>query len=302
MKVEQEININEEYERLFGSAQRIDLFAPEEDYYHGLRQEIINAPSSKLPSRKTPFVGIELIPYPRYAIEDLSQKFVEQGCMPFYIRESYYGKTDYCSAVGYYKWSGIFVLTKYSYIRNRRAPFDDIDKTFLEKDGIYWFMKSKRQFKSAKAAASFVLGRHALGSEWLNEQGRTFYECNPGLVEDATPEENLFYISEGNIKASGYFDQVSNLFYVKTGSRVAASIQRGFSSNNYYSPRLRFLRSICTFEGDHYRVSSDACCRSANAAACYVLGRPASYMEWKDEYGNRLTDYYPGQFKGIVTE
>lgn len=297
---EQKTDINEEYERLFGAAPKADLFDPEEDYYNGLRQEIINGPQyhASLSGRRL-FRGVELMPYPRFAITSLAGRLIPNGRIPFYISRSIYGLANYCYAVGYYT-MGMFFVVQYSYISNRSISFDDVDLSFLDKDGIHWYMNRRRLFPSAKAAASFVLGRKAHGDEWKDKTGKSLFEHYPDMAREASQEEDLFYIREGRVEASGYYDSSLGYFYIKEGSHVAASIQRGFSSNSFYSPRLRFLREACVFEGYYYRVTKDAKCRSALAAACYVLGRPASYLDWKDEYGGNLEDYYPSKPTGII--
>lgn len=297
------MDINEEYERLFGTAKKADLFEPEEDYYNGLRQEIINAPRYQVSLRKALFQGVELLPYPRFAIENIKDRLVAKGHIPFYIRRSTYHAADYCFAVGYYIPSNtMFVVVRYSYIRNRSKDFDDVDKSYLEYDGRHWYMSRKHLFTSAKSAASFVLGRNAHGDEWNDDKGKSFFKHFPDKALEALQEEDLFYISEGRVEATGYYNSGTGFFYIKEGSHVAASIQSGFSSNSFYSPRLRFLREACVFEGSYYRVTRDAKCRSALAAACYVLGRFASYLDWKDEYGACLDDYFPSKpiwFKGF---
>lgn len=291
---EQKTDINEEYERLFGAAQKVDLFEPEEDYYGGLRQEIINAPRERVTVNGRLFSGVELLPYPRFAVENLMSDIENRGHTPFYIRQSMNLLDDYCFAVGYYiPTINMFVVIRYSYIRNRSIEFDDVDKSYLENDGTHWYLNRKRFFPSAKAAASFVLGRNAHGDEWKDKTGKSLFEHYPDMAREASQEKDLFYISEGCVEATGYFDSNAGFFYIQEGSHVAASIQRGFSSNSFYSPRLRFLREACEFVGSYYRVKRDAKCRSALAAACYVLGRQASYRDWKDEYGACLDDYFP---------
>ena len=53
-------NINEEYEKLFGSAKRINLFDTEEEY-NELRQFIVDQSQEMYVSSILPFDGIEII-------------------------------------------------------------------------------------------------------------------------------------------------------------------------------------------------------------------------------------------------
>ena len=55
-----ERNINEEYEKLFGSAKRINLFDTEEEY-NELRQFIVDQSQEIFVSSILPFDGIEII-------------------------------------------------------------------------------------------------------------------------------------------------------------------------------------------------------------------------------------------------
>ena len=60
--------------------------------------------------------------------------------------------------------------------------------------------------------------------------------------------------------------------------------------------RKRLIDSVCTKTDFYYLVNKDAKCRTASAAAAYVLGKDASYVEWEDDDNKALMDFYPSNF------
>ncbi len=60
--------------------------------------------------------------------------------------------------------------------------------------------------------------------------------------------------------------------------------------------RANFLKKICKEVKGYYKVEKDAKCRSASAAASYVLGCQADFNMWKDKQGKSLLDIYPNYF------
>lgn len=119
------------------------------------------------------------------------------------------------------------------------------------------------------------------------------------IKEQAEKEKNrhLFYIEEQGIcMASGYYEPQTNYFYILADSLVALSVDNEYSCTNSGNARLRFIDKACKLENGYYRVIKDAKCRSASAAACYSLGRTATYVEWIDKEGKGLKDYFPQRF------
>lgn len=167
-----EIDINEEYEKLFGSAQKVDLFDPEEDYYNCLRQEIIAAKLERLFPRKLPFEGVKLVPYSFILIEKNIKRAEAEGRHVFFITDDNNG----VRAIGYYEpETNYFYVLKDSQVCERLlAVWTDEDiiaarKRFINEAcvsdiGCYRVIKDAK-CKSPSAAATYALGRRVNG--WL---------------------------------------------------------------------------------------------------------------------------------------
>ena len=114
---------------------------------------------------------------------------------------------------------------------------------------------------------------------------------------DIIKNRHIFYIIEkGVCYASGYYEPETNYFYILKDSIVAFYVDKEYSQTNSGNARVRFIDKACSLEKNYYRVIKDAKCRSASAAACYALGRSATYVEWIDKNGKGLKDYYPLRF------
>jgi hypothetical protein len=70
--------------------------------------------------------------------------------------------------------------------------------------------------------------------------------------------------------------------------------------NDEEKARDRFLKEVCEKDNGYYRVIRDAKCRSASAAACYVLGRESGQNSWMDSDGKLLYDVYPNVFSNPI--
>ena len=107
----------------------------------------------------------------------------------------------------------------------------------------------------------------------------------------------LFFIEEkGVCKAFGYYEPETGYFYVCKDSLVARYVDREYSYTPSGEARVRFIDKACVLEGNYFCVTKDAKCRNATAAASYVLGRTATYVEWTDVHGRGLNHYYPSRF------
>lgn len=181
-----DFDINTEYEKLFGTAQRVNFFDEDEDYYNIFRPKIESAKSLQYPQCLLPFPQIELKSY----INSL-------------------------------------LLWKL---------LDDI------------LYNKKRQFRLEV---------------------------------------------EGVCKAFGYYEPETTYFYICKGSLVSLNITTMLVDEAIISARERFIRLACVEDGFYYRVTIDARCRSASAAATYTLGRRVNgWLAWKDDKGHTLKDCY----------
>lgn len=105
---------------------------------------------------------------------------------------------------------------------------------------------------------------------------------------------HLFYIEEvGKCNAAGYFEKETGYFYVCRNSLVAYDTDVLYLASDTEKARMNFLKKACKEEPGYFRVTKDAKCRSASAAACYVLGCLADDTYWKDTQGKTISEVYP---------
>lgn len=115
--------------------------------------------------------------------------------------------------------------------------------------------------------------------------------------EQLPPNVHIVKIKEDGVcDASGYYDPESAHFYLMQGSKIALNIAPGFALSTLGKARERLLSCNCKVEDGYYVVQKESKCRSAATAACYVMGRNVTYMEWISEDGKALKDYYPERF------
>lgn len=184
---------------------------------------------------------------------------------------------------------------------------------------------------SPKLAAAYVLGCNADATEWVNDKGKNILEIYPQLK--ATPiverrQEDLiiphsptrlatvqskqnampstpsvieqgheFFIHKGGIcRATGVYDPETTHFYILKDSLVAEKEDKGYVDSPSWKARQRFLEMACTPYGNYYKVTRNTKCKSASAAASYVLGRATSYTAWQDSQGKDLHAFWPDKF------
>ena len=190
-------NINEEYEKIFGAAKRVNLFESEEEYDE-LRHFIINEPQEAFLFNQYPFEGIEI-------------KIKEEKSKPL---------------------------------------IEEISKM---------------------------------------------------VIQSVLPERHYFFIKEkGLCDAKGYYNEELKYFFICKNSQVAYDTDFFYNINDTENARENFLKKACKEDGGHFRVKKDAKCRSASAAACYVLGYEADLSRWIDSEGKTLVDIYPEIFSTAI--
>ena len=340
--MEAEVDINNEYEKLFGRAKSINLFDSDEEYCT-LRQYIVSQPSNYIKSRALPFDDIKLMPYNEFVWRQEIMCATNDGKHVFYIKQ----RQPFCKAACYFDASkGAIVLLRYSYIVNSNSYSNDfalltgrrkllMHKSCQDKQGRY--LTENIRCSSPLVTASYVLGHKANLSEWCDEKGKsivTFYselarlqaqeikkkeaekeEQNKGGVllgllngianylTKKTANRHIFYIKEDGVcSASGYLEEDSKQFFIQKGSLVSKESDIIYASSQSGKARLRFLDKACVLEAHYYCVLKDAKCRSASAAACYVLGRKVDYTAWRDDKGKSLGEVYSNRFFTSKTE
>ena len=332
-----QIDIDCEYEKLFGKKEPINLFDSDEEY-EILRQVILSQTASNNDTDKLPFDGVILYPYTDYLWNKSIQDAKEKGFHLFFIKQT----TPYCKAAGYYDSAKkMFVLLKASKI----VASNNYDKEhvallfgrrkllrnkFIREESTCTLTEDVKS-SVPLLSASYVLGTVADISKWRDEDGRSLSGFYPELARlqrqellkikekereeanrkeailnivngvklyvKAKEERHLFYIIEEDVcKAEGYYDPSSKYFYISKGSLVAKESDILYASSQSGLSRVHFLDKACTLRNNYYLVKKDAKCRSAVAAACYVLGQFAGFEIWKDAKGKSLKEIYPSVF------
>ena len=119
-------------------------------------------------------------------------------------------------------------------------------------------------------------------------------------IEKHMPEEpsrHLFFIKEiGVCDASGYYNEEKKYFYICKGSLVSYDTDLFYMVTDTERARQNFINKICKEVNGYYKVIRDAKCRSAAAAASYVLGYQDDFTRWKDSEGKTLSDVYPERY------
>ncbi len=110
-------------------------------------------------------------------------------------------------------------------------------------------------------------------------------------------DKHLFYIrEEGECDAKGYYDEELRYFFICKDSLVSYDTDLLYMINDTENARENFINKICEEVNGYFRVIRDAKCRSASAAACYVLGYISDDSSWKDSEGKSLSEVYPDVF------
>lgn len=95
---------------------------------------------------------------------------------------------------------------------------------------------------------------------------------------------------------NGYHDEEANRFVILKGSTFDKAVDAEFDETPLGASRRRFIEAACVLRDWYYEVTKDTKCKSASAAASYVLGRQSTYTMWKDSNGKYLKDFYPTRY------
>lgn len=201
-----DLDINAEYERLFGTVPKKLLFDDEE--YAILRKEVdqsnVSVPPSLLESivlSKTmnteyripisiaqhwsqinvnlPFCGVEIVPYRVYAFNNKIVPQKQQYRNLFFVNSVGDGGRVIAQAAAYYvAQTDSFVVIKGSWFKEKsysKTLIDynqDILSDAFDIDGGVYYARKDLVFDSAALAASIFLGKRADSSEWVRGNGQ----------------------------------------------------------------------------------------------------------------------------------
>ena len=183
-------------------------------------------------------------------------------------------------------WQFIIAQPQETYLTNE-LPFDGIVLPIVEK---------KPRIEERKKA---LISKSLTSLQEKHKSDLT----PPKIVEPVIPNKHLFFIKENGVcDAKGYYDEKKQFFFICKDSLVSYDTDLIYLINDTENARENFLKKICEEEKGFYRVVRDAKCRSASAAACYVLGYLSDQSFWKDSEGKMLSEVYPDDFSVPIQE
>lgn len=113
-----------------------------------------------------------------------------------------------------------------------------------------------------------------------------------------TAERHLFSIQiHKKCNAFGYHDINDKRFIILRGSTFEKNVDSSFNTCSLGVSRQRFINAACEEKSAYYEVKDDTKCKSAAAAASYLVGQEVSDNLWKDYEGKCLSDIYPTIYK-----
>lgn len=332
-----QIDINEEYEKIFGVETHETLFSADDEEYLSLRQAILGAPREFYNKKKLPFEGVELHSYEEFLRKGIILEAEKKGYRIFYIKR-YSGSNLSIYAAGYFNpqdsrfyvlADSYFTKSAYFFTLSSKMPLF-LKAAFLSnysvEDGVIT-QKKLYSFTSASLAASFILGKKSSFKEWIDDRDKTldaYYimykasnisESEDKSFPDYVPpapvapapkidesDPKVFCIkikSKCNVK--GYYDESKNRFVLLKGGVFGSDVDADFDATPLGESRRRFIDACCILNYEmNYEIEGDAECKSATAAASYVLGKEAHYSVWRNTEGKYLKDFYPDRF--VLTE
>lgn len=108
---------------------------------------------------------------------------------------------------------------------------------------------------------------------------------------------HIFWVTIfGRCKAYGYLDKESKNFYIGTDSLISIKDDNDYVATSSYRNRHRLIKNFGIPTNNFFKLKKDVKCRSAVAAARYVVGATVDLDIWKDAQGRTLYDIYPDLF------
>lgn len=185
--------------------------------------------------------------------------------------------------------------TKEEYYKLRQFIIDQPQETFVSKSLPFEGIVVK--IEKPKRKRERIKKPHFKDIPNITEEIHNVTQTTKEDLQPVVPNKHLFYIKEDGVcDAKGYYNEELKYFYVCKDSLVSYDTDLIYMINDAEKARENFLNKICEEVKGYYRVIRDAKCRSASAAACYVLGYISDHTYWKDSEGRLLSDVYPDVF------
>lgn len=234
---------------------------------------------------------------------NLIEARAKTGHILFHIEE-----VGVCKASGYLNGDGTFVIkrnsmfnqtTKTSFLASAigasRQKF--IKGNCIQKRDYYniiWCTTIKdAQCKSAKVAASYMMGAEVDADMWVDEHGESIVSYYPQLA--TSKQETFLYTTADGFVSKGYYDKPSKNFVVCKGSQFL-DIRKGVLLRKPMgAKRELFIKKNCDFKRDHYVLKRDMTFQSSSEAISYIAGEITFLgpVMWKNEEGKVLAIIFP---------
>lgn len=177
------LDINKEYEKIFGVETRESLYRADDMEYVAFRQSILESKRESDLKKSLPFEGVKILSYEDYKRDEIVRETEKKGIRIFYIKR--YDEHKLIKyAAGYFNaknahfvvLDGAFFHST-DYFIHLLDHFTIYDRTklshnFLDDNGVLT-QKEKWSYKSASLAASLILGEKSTFREWKDENGLT---------------------------------------------------------------------------------------------------------------------------------
>ncbi len=251
------MEVDEEYESVFGITLRPTLYAPDDAEYLSLRQEILDAPNECINKHGLPFEGIKLCPHDS-CCEDKNKLNSEKTNAILSIIDSLRNHL-------------LKTQRNKMYEEQKRTMISSIMQSLIERT-----TKVHEDFLSSKMTKD---ESHEAFNKWKPTIHYFYIKRNT--------------ISTNICDAKGYYDPITQKFILKAGSLLPGKI----TSLYYYSQatpiRTLLLNIKYSNELQGYILRKDILFDAPSPAASVVLGRSANgWIEWKDLNNNTLDSIY----------
>lgn len=179
----EDIDINREYEKIFGKESRENIFSSDDEEYQALRQSIIEAKREFVLKRYLPFDGVKIYPYDDFLRNEIVREAESKGYRIFYIKKYVEDKLSVYAAGYFYAKDSRFVVLKgtfftqteyFKHLTKHLEPFARIRfiNNFQYNKSVLT-LKRNWMFDSASLAASYILGRKITFKEWRDNRNKT---------------------------------------------------------------------------------------------------------------------------------
>lgn len=179
----EEFDVNKEYERIFSTESRKNIFSPDDEEYQALRQLIIEAKREFDFKKSLPFEGVKLLSYDDFLRNEMIHEAESKGYRIFHIRQ-YVGNRLSVYASGYFNAKDSrFVVLKGTFF-TRTEYFERLTKHIApfarmrfvanyQYNNDVLIQKENWVFDSASLAASYILGKKSAFKEWRDDRNKT---------------------------------------------------------------------------------------------------------------------------------